>query len=452
MLSAPTKAWKTMIASFKRRLHFVTRGLAVSSLPLALLCSAFLAVSQEKTGSKPESGTPTLRLNPKRVEDALASMVADGRAAGASVLVWKDGREAYFGTAGFADREAHRPMTRDTIVQIYSMTKPVTGVALMQLWEQGKFSLDDPLSRYLPEFESIQVYAGKDAAGSPIYRQPSRPIIIRDVMRHTAGFAYGPGDTPAHEAYVKADPLALDIDLTEMGRRLAKVPLLFNPGTQWRYSIAVDVQALLVEKLSGQQFASYVRQHVLEPLGMRDTAWRQPDERLPRLAALYRKTDGKLVRDPDASTRRLNFQNNRLTPGGFGLASTLDDYMRFARMLLGSGELDGTRILKASTVRLMSVDHLDPHVTERQFLPGKGSVGFGLDFAVRHLQPQKPEENRGAVGEFFWDGAASTLFWVDPANRLATVFFVQTMPFDGTLHRDIRAAVYGADYLGPKGD
>ncbi len=446
------KASKTMTANIKRRCHFVTRRLAVSSLPLALLWSAFPAASQDKTALAVDSGAPTLRLDPKRVEDVLAGMVADGRAAGASVLVWKDGREAYFGTAGFADREAHRPMTRDTIVQIYSMTKPVTGVALMQLWEQGKFSLDDPLSSYLPEFEFMQVYAGKDAAGSPIYRAASRPIIVRDVMRHTAGFAYGPGDTPAHDAYMKADPLALDINLTEMGRRLAKVPLLFDPGAQWSYSIAVDVQALLVEKLSGQPFADYVRQHVLEPLGMHDTAWRQPDERLPRLAALYRKTDGKLVRDPDASTRRLNFQNNRLTAGGFGLASTLDDYIRFARMLLGGGELDGTTILRASTVRLMSVDHLDPRVTQRQFLPSKGSVGFGLDFAVRHLQPQKPEENRGAVGEFFWDGAASTLFWVDPANRLAAVFFVQTMPFDGTLHRDIRAAIYGASYLGPRGD
>ena len=332
------------------------------------------------------------------------------------------------------------------------MTKPITGVSLMQLWEQGKFRLDDPLSLYLPEFESMQVYAGKNAAGSPVYRAATRPITVRDIMRHTAGFAYGPGDTPAHEAYVKADPLALDHDLTEMGRRLASAPLLFDPGTQWRYSIAVDVQALLVEKLSGQPFAEYVRQHVLEPLGMHDTAWRQPDERLPRLAALYRKVDGKLVRDPDASTRRLNFQDNRLTGGGFGLSSTLDDYMRFARMLLGGGELEGTRILKASTVRLMSVDQLDPLITERGFLPGKGSVGFGMDFAVRHSQPQKPEENRGAVGEFFWDGAASTLFWVDPANHLAAVFFVQTMPFDGTLHRDIRAAIYGAGYLGPKGD
>lgn len=435
-----------MIAKPRKRSPFVGRRLAVWPLPLALLCSAFPLASQEK------AGVQALHLDTRRVESALAGMVADGRAAGASVLIWKDGHEAYFGTAGFADREARRPMARDTIVQIYSMTKPVTGVALMQLWEQGKFRLDDPLSLYLPGFESMQVYAGKDAAGSPVYRAASRPITVRDIMRHTAGFAYGPGDTPAHEAYVKADPLALDNDLTEMGRRLAKAPLLFDPGTQWRYSIAVDVQALLVEKLSGQPFAEYVRQHVLEPLAMHDTAWRQPDERLPRLAAMYRKVDGKLVRDPDATTRRLNFQNNRLTGGGFGLASTLDDYMRLARMLLGGGELDGTRILKASTVRLMSVDQLDPRITERGFLPGKGSVGFGLDFAVRKSQPQKPEENRGAVGEFFWDGAASTLFWVDPANHLATVFFVQTMPFDGTLHRDIRAAIYGADYLGPKGD
>jgi len=322
----------------------------------------------------------------------------------------------------------------------------------MQLWEQGKFGLDDPLFRYLPEFESIRVYTGTDATGSPAYRAPARPISIRDVMRHTAGFAYGAGSTPAHDAYVKADPLALNIDLTEMGNRLARAPLLFDPGTRWSYSIAVDVQALLVQALSGQKFADYVRQHVFEPLGMRETAWRQPDDRLPRFAALYRRSEGKLVRESDTVARRLNFQDNQLTPGGFGLASTVDDYMRFARMLLNSGALDGARILKASTVRLMAMDQLDARITERDFLPGKGAVGFGLDFAVRLSQPQKPEENRGAVGEFFWDGAASTLFWVDPANQLAAVFFTQKMPFDGTLHRDIRAAIYGSAYLGPRGD
>jgi len=251
---------------------------------------------------------------------------------------------------------------------------------------------------------------------------------------------------------VKADPMALTIDLAEMGKRLAGVPLLFDPGTRWSYSIGVDVQALLVEKLSGQKFSDYVRQHVFEPLGMRETAWRQPDARLPRFAAMYRKSEGKLVRESDSAARRLNFQDNKLTGGGFGLASTVDDYMRLARMLLHQGELDGTRILKPSTVKLMATDQLDARITDRGFLPGKGSVGFGMDFAVRVSQPQKPEENRGAVGEFFWDGAASTLFWVDPANQLAAVFFTQKMPFDGTLHHDIRAAIYGPDYRGPRGD
>lgn len=420
----------------------------------SLLTLALFAGLAASAWAQNGSAVP-LRLNPKDIEAALSGMVSDGRAAGTSVLIWKDGKEAHFASAGFADREAQRPMSRDTIAQIYSMTKPVTGVALMRLWEQGKFGLDEPLSRYLPEFASMQVYAGKDAGtGAPVYRAASRPITVRDVMRHTAGFAYGPGNTPAHEAYVKANPLALDIDLTEMGKRLAQAPLLFDPGSQWNYSIAVDVQALLAEKLSGQPFAEYVRQHVLEPLGMRDTAWRQPDGKLPRFAAMYRKSSsgGTLAREADERARGLNFRDNKMTAGGFGLASTVDDYMRFARMLLAGGELDGVRILKQSTVKLMSTDHLDARITERQFLPGKGSVGFGFDFAVRHSQPQKEQESRGAVGEFFWDGAASTLFWVDPHNQMAVVFFVQTMPFDGSLHRDIRKAIYGAGYLGPKGD
>ena len=401
-------------------------------------------------------------------------MVEGGRAAGVSVLVWKDGREAFFGAAGFADRENDRKMSRDTIAQIYSMTKPVTGVALMQLWERGKFGLDDPLFKHLPEFESIKVYSGKDGAGTPIYRAPARPISVRDVMRHTAGFVYGQGNTPAHDAYVKLNPMAPDIDLPELGRRVAQAPLLYDPGSQWLYSVAVDVQAVLVEKLSGQKFAEYVRQNVFEPLGMRETAWRQPDDRLPRLAAVYGVTDGKLVRRPDAATRALNFRDNKLTGGGFGLASTVDDYMRFARMLLDGGELDGKRVLKPSTVKLMATDHLDPRITDRSFLPGKGSVGFGFDFAVRTRQPQKPEESRGAVGEFFWDGAASTLFWVDPAcgrflytedavprhaasstsGRRFTVRAIwvrratEIVRFGASCHREFPYAVDCIDYLG----
>ena len=394
----------------------------------------------------------TIRIDGKRIDAALEAMIADGRAAGTSALIWQDGREVYFGAAGMADRAAKRPMRRDTIAQIYSMTKPVTGVALMQLWEQGKFRLDDPLAKYLPEYAAMRVYTGKDAAGQPRTVPAERPISVRDILRHTAGFAYGAGPTPAHDAYVAADPLALTIPLSEASKRLATVPLLYQPGTQWEYSIAVDVQAALVEKLSGQPFADYVRAHIFEPLGMNETAWRQPDARLPRFAAMNVKQHGKLVQQPAAEAQKLNFEDHALTPGGFGLASTLDDYSRFARMLLNGGELDGARILKPSTVKLMATDQLDPAITERAWLPSKGAVGFGFDFAVRKSPPQTAQENRGATGEYFWDGMASTLFWVDPANKLTAVFFVQTIPYDGTLHRDFRAAVYGPDYKGPAGE
>lgn len=390
-----------------------------------------------------------VKIDKARIDAALKAMVDSGRAVGVSALVWKDGQERYFGTAGMADREGGKPMRRDTLVQIFSMTKPVTGVALMQLWEQGKFGLDDPLSRYLPEFANMKVIDGQGGV-----RPAARPIIVRDILRHTAGFSYGMRDTAADAAFKSADVLGLDHDLTEFGRRLAGVPLLFDPGERWSYSAAVDVQALLVETLTGQPFETYVKAHILDPLGMRETAWTQPEAAFPRLAAVYNKgAGGKLAREDSADTRKLNFDPaRRMTMGGAGLVASIDDYSRFTRMLLGGGSLDGVKILNPSTVRLMATDQLDPRVTDRWWLPGKGSVGFGFDFAVRTRQPQTAAENRGAVGEFFWDGRDSTLFWVDPVNKLTAVFFVQTYPFDGTLHHDFREAVYGKGYLGPKGD
>lgn len=419
--------------------------LAIAAALLAVPAAPALA----RQSSPPVVQPGEVKIDAARIDAALKAMVDSGRAVGVSALVWQDGRERYFGTAGMADREAGKPMRRDTLVQIYSMTKPVTGVALMQLWEQGKFGLDDPLSRYLPEFADIKVIDGQGGV-----RAPARPIIVRDILRHTAGFSYGMRDTAADAAFKTVDPLNLHNDLTEFGRRLAKVPLLYDPGERWSYSAAVDVQALLVEKLSGQPFEAYVKAHVLEPLGMRETGWSQPESAFPRLAAVYNKgADGKLAKEDPAETRRMNFDpSRRMTMGGAGLVASIDDYARFIRMLLGGGSLDGVKILNPSTVRLMATDHLDPRVTDRWWLPGKGSVGFGFDFAVRVKQPQTPAENRGAVGEFFWDGRDSTLFWVDPVNRLTAVFFVQTFPFDGTLHHDLRAAVYGDGYLGPKGD
>ncbi len=409
-------------------------------------------VPVEIAAKAPSAASERVRLDYRRIDRALKGFVRDQRVAGASVLVWQGGRERYFGAAGFADLEAGRPFTRDTLVQIFSMTKPVTGVALMQLWEQGKFRLDDPLAQYLPEFAAIRVYAGVDAAGNAILRPPTRPILIRDILRHTAGFAYHDAPGVVGQILLAEDPLSLDNTLSEFGHRLGRVPLLHHPGAQWNYSAAVDVQALLIERLSGQPYAEFVRQHIFGPLGMRETGWAQPPSARGRLARIYEERNGALVPMNDIEWLAPNFDSKPLTMGGSGLVSSSADYLRFARMLLGRGMLDGVRIIKPSTLALMTTDQLDPGITDRSWLPGKGALGFGFDFAVRKSPPQSSDESRGAVGEFFWDGWPSMLFWVDPANDMVVIFATQKLPFDGTLHRDIRAAVYGADYLGPKGD
>lgn len=381
-------------------------------------------------------------VQPAAVDAALQALVENGEVAGASALIYEQGEEVYFGAFGFADREAGQAMARDTIAQIFSMTKPITGVALMQLYEQDAFEFDDPIAKYLPEFADVKVYAGEDANGAPVLVEPNRVPTIRDFTRHTAGLGNRGDAGPVADLYRQADPMNLDNTLAEMSQRLAGVPLLYHPGERWLYSDAVDVQAYLVERLSGKPFAEYVRDNILLPLGMNETAYFVPEDKRSRLAATYtvESEGGPLVRMPD--DRELVTRKWALTPGGWGLASTLDDYMRFVRMLLGEGELDGVRILKPETVRLMATNQLSADVTDRSWLPSKGQVGFGVDVAVRTAPPASPEENYGAVGEFFWDGAASTLFWVDPQNRIASVFFIQRMPFYGSAHKTFRDAVY----------
>lgn len=426
------------------------RLLAIAAVIVCPMPSIAAAPARSKA---PTDAAETIRIDPSRIDASLRQMVAAGRVAGASVLIWKNGREVYFSSAGWADREARKPIRRDTMFQIWSMTKPVTGVGLMRLWEQGRFGLDDPLHWYLPEFSRTKVFAGTDAAGKPILKAPDRPILVRDILRHTAGLGYDPGTSFPGQRWKEADPLNLGHDLAQFSARLATVPLLFDPGRRWSYSAAVDVQARLIEKLSGQPFEDYMQAQLLRPLGMTETAWTQPERRYSRLAVAYAAgPEGKLVRKSEADLRAFNFSDRKLTMGGAGLAGTIDDYMRFARMLLNRGSLGGVRIVKPSTVKLMATDQLDHRVTDRSWLVGKGNGGFGIDLFVRTGQPLTPGENRGATGEFFWDGAWSTLFWVDPANDMAVVFLTQKDPFDGTLHRDIRAAVYGPSYLGPKGD
>lgn len=417
-------------------------------LGLGVPLAAQPALAQEPQQQECGACAAGFRLDGARIDRALRAMVDAGRVAGAEVLVWQDGREVHYGSAGLADREAGCAFARDALVQVYSMTKPVTGVALMQLWEQGKFGLDDPLARHLPQFADVQVH---DPAEPDGLRPPTRPVTVRDVLRHTAGFTYGGAGHPTDAVWDRLQPLSLDHTLAQFAVLMAQVPLLADPGTRWHYSAGVDVQARLVEVLSGQPFEAYVREHVFLPLGMREACWKCSPNLLPRLAAVYRaEPGGRLERWPEAERLAMNFAGKPMTMGGAGIVTTIDEYARFARMLLNEGELDGVRILQSSTVRLMATDHLDPRIAEadRAWLPSKGSGGFGLDFFVRTRPPQTADENRGAVGEFFWDGRASTLFWVDPRNAMAVVFMTQKIEFDGSLHRDIREAIYGTDYTG----
>ncbi len=424
-------------------MRFVPHAFLLALLVLSA-CTAETPDSETTTDAAPTQIIDDAAV--ERLNSTLSGLTDAGMIAGVSTLIYEDGEEAYFNAFGMADIENEVPMARNTIVQIYSMTKPITGVALMTLYEDGAFQLDDSLSQYAPEFANMRVYAGEDADGNPIYEAPRRPITIRDITRHTAGFATGDAPEAVRTLSQEANAMDRNNTLTQMAEKLGSVPLFFHPGERWAYGPSVDVQAFLVERLSGQPFDEYVQEHIFDPLGMTETRYFVPEEDRDRLAAVYRRSreDSVLTRIPDEAIHSFNTNEWPLTPGGFGFTATIDNYSRFAQMLAHEGELDGVRILQPETVQLMATSHLSDDVEERSWLPSKGQVGFGVDFAVRLRPPASAEENNGVVGEFFWDGAASTLFWVDPTNDLTAVLFVQLMPFDQVgLHKAFRDAVYG---------
>lgn len=411
-------------------------------LPVLLVAVAYTSFSTHRNKKIP---APIVTAAVKsRIDATLKSFTDSGKTTGVSALIFEKGKEVYYNAFGYADREGNRPMDRNTLVRIFSMTKPVTGVALMTLYEKGAFQLDDPLSKYAPEFADMKVYKGVDANGQLILEPARRAITIRDITRHTAGFAGT--EIPALATLVRqADAMNPANTLSEMARKLASVPLQFHPGDQWAYGPAVDVQAYLVERLSGKPFDEYLQSAIFGPLAMTNTRYLIPEGDRSRFAALYnRGNDGQLTRVPDEQANAINTKQWALKPGGWGLTSTLDDYMKFARMLVNKGRLGEVRILKPATVELMATNHLPDTISQRMWLPSKGRVGFGIDFAVRTQPPANKDENNGVVGEFFWDGAASTLFWVDPENELTAVLFTQLVPFDKVkLHKSFRDAVYG---------
>ena len=420
---------------------------------VSALCAPSIAATKPKPAPAPVVAVAPavpLTLEPAVIDAALKGVVDSKAVIGVSGLVFQNDKEVYFGAFGQADRENNKPMTRDTIVQIFSMTKAITGVALMQLYERGKFELDAPLEVYAPEFANLKVYAGLDAAGQPKYEAPKRKPTVRDVLRHTAGFTSGGGDnTAVGTIYRELDPRDINNTLPQFAQKLGQVPLAYQPGTRWLYSDSVDVQAYLVQKLSGVPFDEFVKLHIFRPLGMNTIRYTilPTDADRPNLAAIYtRNEDGTFTRQGDAEAYTFNNAAWPMKPGSFGFVSNIDDYMKFARMLVNGGKLGRARILKPETVKLMATDAMPAEVTDKSWLPSKGTVGFGIDFAVRTGPPKDAAEASGAVGEFFWDGAASTLFWADPVNNIAAVLFTQMRPFDKVkLHKTFRDAVYKND-------
>ena len=363
-----------------------------------------------------EVGVSAARLD--RLAAGMQGMVDDGRLAGVVTLMSRGGKLVHAHVAGVQDIESGAPMERDSIFRIYSMTKPITGVALMMLYEEGKWRLGDPVSRYIPGFAKLKVHDGDNADGSPRLVDAERAMTMAELMSHSGGLAYGLG-TANHvdRLYREERVLNADAPLQTMIDKLSALPLLAQPGTRWYYSIGVDVQGYLVEQLSGQPFAEFLQERIFDPLGMVDTAFYVPEDKLSRVALIYGEGDDGGLEPFDMGPTRTSLPAG--PSGGGGLWGTADDYLRFTQMLLNGGELDGVRLLAPRTVELMRTNFLSPDALPTM-RPGQG---FGLDFATVHDPATAGEPYR--KGSYYWGGAAGTWFWIDPATDLTFVGMIQ---------------------------
>jgi CubicO group peptidase (beta-lactamase class C family) len=399
-------------------LLFVTLLLGIFSMNL---------VGQDIKVAAPESvGLSSERL--ARIDRAMQEDIDSRKTGGIVVLIARRGSIAYHRAFGMADIESGEKMRTDHMFRLYSMTKPVTSVALLMLYEEGKFQLSDPLENHLPAFKDVKVFGGFDAIGKMILEEPKRKITIQDVFRHTAGFGYGgTDDSPISKAYREAgiDFAKLD-SLKEMVDKLAKVPLLYHPGEQWIYSVAHDVQAYLVEHFSGMPFDTFVHDRITKPLGMKDAVFGIPAEYVDRYTTNYgaAKEGGIEPTDKPEGSNYARYYEHPF--GGLGLSSTTMDYYLFAQMLLNKGELNNARILGNKTVELMTSNNLPPQV------PNLGAMGAGTGYGlgVSVLLDPAQAGNLGSVGQFGWGGAATTWVIVDPEEEMVSLYFTQYMPTD----------------------
>ena len=422
---------------------FAVRDRIIFPVLLGVLILNFCALAQELPTGKPESlGLSSERL--ERIAAVVQHDIDDKRIAGAVTLVVRHGHIAWFKSQGMMDREAAKPMQPDAIFRICSMSKPITSVAVMMLYEEGRFLLDDPISKYLPEFKDPKVLV-KPAMGTPYSIPATREITIRDLLRHTSGLTYDWNDDlgPLYEkAGIASGLLPYDGTIGDNVKKLAGIPLLFNPGDRFEYGLSVDVLGRLVEVVSGKPLDEFFRTRIFEPLGMKDTYFYPPDNKLDRLATAYAYYPDKgLNRFPDTPIKEETFSYSaeypsrgpkKLFSGGAGLVSTAMDYARFCQMMLDGGKLGNTRLLSRKTVELMTHDQLGKIGPDR---------GFGLGFGV--LGVKKPLAELGSPGEFTWGGFFYTGFTVDPTEQMIVIFMAQLHPAgDLTLDSEVNVLAY----------
>jgi len=432
---------------------------AASPLAAQKAVPAASAPAHEQAGAridltvvKPETvGFSSERL--ERLHALMQQVVDEKQIAGIVTILARHGKVVDYRTYGYRDLEPKAPMPKDAIFRDFSMTKPVTGVAMMILYEQGKWLPSDPIAKFIPEFAHLKVYKGMDADGKMILVDPDHAPTMRELMSHTAGFTYGFfGDTPVDKMY-RDEQVFASKNLQEFIDKLAKTPLLYQPGKGWTYSVSMDIEGYIVEKLSGQSLPAFDREHIFKPLGMSDAGFFVPQDKRDRFVTNYQNAlgpNGELVpiqRGPGGSSSDY-LTEPTMASGGGGMVSTAADYYRFASMLLRGGELNGSRVLAPATVKLMTSNHVPAELLTQGFGIGaqqlRPGFGYGYNCAVVFDPPEAnlPE----GKGTFFWDGAAGTWFWVDPTNDVVFIGMIQRMlgPLSPNLEYESRSVVYQA--------
>jgi CubicO group peptidase (beta-lactamase class C family) len=406
-------------------MHPVRNALIAFAAPIAATLAAGQSAAWPLPATTPaEAGFSAERLG--RLHATLDRTIDEGKYAGYVLLLARDGKIVDWSAHGWADVATRTPIARDSIVRLCSMTKLITSTAVLMLMEDGRLKLDDPVEKFLPALKDRKVLVG-GTADAPELVPAQRPVTIRDLLSHTSGYCYeflAPGE-PLRELYHRAE-ISKARDFDDYVARVARVPLVAQPGTEFHYSISTDLLGAVVEKASGQPFDEFLQQRIFAPLGLRDTGFWVPDEKLSRVAKVHaRDASGKLIIDPGFAQQPANAKP-AVPSGGGGLFSTAADYARFAQMLLNGGELDSVRLLGRKTVELMTRNHLSALANPHPF--GIGSQGFGL--GVRVITDLGQSFVPGSSGSFGWDGAATTTVQIDPKERTVAILLFQHNPMN----------------------